>query len=202
MELSDGSQVWLNADSKLKYPINFIKGQTREVELLYGEAYFDVSPSSNHNGDSFMVKNRGQVIEVLGTEFNIKAYLDEGYAHTTLAEGSIKVGNGRYDSVLSPGQQAVIGHGTGPIRVLEVDVYTETSWKDGVFSFEDKSLKEIMKVLSRWYDVEIVFENRELEDVRFKGVLGRNQNIQEILSIMKSTRLNNYEIKEKTILLK
>ena len=82
VKLSDGTQIWLNSESKLKYPVNFKEGEPRKVELVYGEAYFDVSPSSEHNGSSFKVYNQSQEIEVLGTEFNIKAYRDETNIYT------------------------------------------------------------------------------------------------------------------------
>ena len=93
VKLSDGTEVWLNSESQLKFPVAFIKGQTREVTLVYGEAYFAVSPSTNHNGATFKVMNQGQEVEVLGTEFNIKAYKDEINIYTTLVEGKVTVSN-------------------------------------------------------------------------------------------------------------
>lgn len=206
VELSDGTKVWLNSDSRIKYPVQFIKGETRIVELIYGEAYFDVSSTSNtnHNGAKFKVITNTQEIEVLGTEFNVKAYLDEDLIYTTLVEGSIAL-NGFHDrTFLKPKEQAMLNKKSNSLTVSsQVDVNSEVAWKRGLFSFRDKSLKEIMKVLSRWYDVDVVFEDKELEKIQFKGVLSKNQNITEILLLIKNTNyINNYDIKQKTIILK
>lgn len=202
VKLSDGTQVWLNSESQLKYPVHFIEGTTRKVELVYGEAYFDVSPSTNHNGAKFKVINSSQEVEVLGTEFNIKAYKDEVNIYTTLAEGKVAVTNGKNKQDLIPNEQSIVNTQEHTFSVIKVDVKSEISWRDGVFSFVDKPLKDIMKVVSRWYDVDIVFENKALESVDFIGTLNKNQSIEEVLSIMKSFSINNYEIKNKTIILK
>lgn len=203
VELSDGTKVWLNSDSKLKYPVHFIKGNKRQVELVYGEAYFDVTPSSKNKGEEFIVLNKSQEVQVLGTEFNIKAYKNELITYTTLVEGKVAVKHENGKQRLLPNQQMSLDAETKNISIQDVDVYNEISWKDGVFSFERKSLKEIMKVLSRWYDVDVVFENKSLEDVRFFGVLGKDQEIEEILEIIKEFKIiEEYEIKDKTIILK
>ncbi|WP_242083160.1 FecR family protein [Aestuariivivens sediminis] len=201
IELSDGTKVWLNSESQLKYPVNFIEGQAREVELVYGEAYFDVSPSSEHNGAKFKVLNKVQEVEVLGTEFNIKAYKNETNVYTTLVEGKVAVNFESTQQYLKPNQQSNLNVKTKNIMVSDVDVYDEISWKEGVFSFDRKPLYEIVKVLSRWYDVEIIFKNTNLKTVKFNGILEKNQSIEEILSIMKSTSINNYVITDKTIIL-
>lgn len=203
IKLSDNTEVWLNSESKLKYPVTFIPGQDRTVELLYGEAYFDVSSSSNHNGASFKVLNQNQEVEVLGTEFNVKAYTDESHVYTTLVEGKVAVSNNGVKQNLLPNQQSKLDLKSNTISVQEIDVYSETSWRKGIFSFKSKSLKEIMVVLSRWYDTEIIFENPDLESIKFNGVLSKNDDIEEILSIIKNTNfINAYEIKEKKIMLK
>ncbi|MEC3908496.1 FecR family protein [Tamlana sp. 2201CG12-4] len=202
IKLSDGTQIWLNSESQLKYPVNFIKGQTRQVELVYGEAYFDVSPSTEHHGDKFKVLNQSQEIEVLGTEFNVKAYKDETNIYTTLVEGHVVIDNGNTKHDLLPDQQSNLNTQNNTIAIAKVDVNPEISWKNGIFSFKEKSLKEIMKVISRWYDIDVVFENKELESIKFKGILDKQQGIDRILSIMKSSTINNYEIKDKTIILK
>ncbi|WP_299546875.1 FecR family protein [Seonamhaeicola sp.] len=200
--LSDGTQVWLNSESQLKYPISFIDGQTRKVELVYGEAYFDVSPSSEHSGSKFKVFNKSQEVEVLGTEFNIKAYKGETNIYTTLAEGKIAVGFDDKKQNLNPNQQFNLNVLDNNFTIAEVDVKKEISWKNGVFSFIDMPLKDIMKVISRWYDVDIIFENEELETIKFIGTLNKSRSIQEVLAVMKSTTINNYEINGKTIILK
>lgn len=203
VELSDGTKVWLNSESKLKYPVTFTEGTTRNVELIYGEAYFDVSPSTAHNGAKFKVKSLIQEVIVLGTEFNIKAYKDEDIIYTTLVEGKVEIGNDISKKILKPNQQSVINIENNDLTVTEVDVYSEISWKNGLFSFKDKSLKDIMKVLSRWYNIDVVFVDKSLEDVRFKGVLNKNQNIEEILILIKNTNfINAYDIKDNTIIIR
>lgn len=203
VELSDGTEVWLNSESQLKFPVAFIAGKVRQVELVYGEAYFSVSPSSNHNGDKFKVLNLGQEVEVLGTEFNIKAYKDESHIYTTLIEGKVTISNAlSTKQTLLPNQQSILNIKNNNIKITQVDVKTEISWKNGLFSFKGKNLKSIMKVISRWYDIDVVFKNKSLEKVKFKGVLGKNQNIEEILSSIKTLSIiKGYEIDGKTITL-
>lgn len=200
--LSDGTKVWLNSESQLKYPTSFIKGETRRVELVYGEAFFEVSPSSEHKGAKFKVDNAAQEVEVLGTEFNIKAYKDEVNVYTTLVEGKVAINLEDNKQLLSPGQQLNLDINTKNSTVKVVDVEGETSWRNGVFSFRGKPLKEVMKIISRWYDVDVIFENKELELTKFRGVLGRHHSIEKILSIMSSNTINSYEIEGKTIILK
>tara|TARA_A100001015_G_scaffold228140_1_gene257781 strand:+ start:44 stop:697 length:654 start_codon:yes stop_codon:yes gene_type:complete len=200
--LSDGTKVWLNSESKLKYPVDFVEGQSREVYLLYGEAYFKVASSEKNQGDDFKVYHNEQEVRVLGTEFNIKAYKDEPEVLTTLVEGKVTVSNGKRTQEIAPGEQSRLNLETGTIHVSEVDVFSETSWMSGVFSFKKKPLKDIMRTLSRWYDMEVVFENKSLENKRFKGVLRRNQSIEEVLSVIMSSSLHSYEINDKTVILK
>ncbi|MBJ6369601.1 FecR family protein [Snuella sedimenti] len=201
--LSDGTKVWLNSESQLKYPISFIEGENRVVELVYGEAYFDVSPSTEHKGAGFKVFNKSQEVEVLGTEFNIKAYNDEYQIYTTLAEGKVSVNNDGSKLDLEPGQQSIFNLKEKNITVTTVDVLSVTSWRKGLFSFKGMSLNKIMKVISRWYDVKIEFANTELENVRFNGVLSKNDKIEEILDAINNTNfINAYEIKNKKITIK
>ena len=201
--LSDSTEVWLNSDSQIKYPVVFTDGKTRQVELIYGEAYFDVSPSTKHNGATFKVLTKAQEVEVLGTEFNIKAYSDENSIYTTLVEGMVAVDFGFEKETLSPNQQSILNIDNKKVIVDFVDVYNETSWKNGIFSFKGKALKDIMKVLSRWYDTDFVFSNKDLEEVKFNGVLSKNQNIEDILLTIKNTNfINAYEIHKNTIILR
>ncbi|WP_147679002.1 FecR family protein [Algibacter pacificus] len=202
--LSDGTQVWLNSESQLKYPVHFSKNETRIVELIYGEAYFKVSPSTNHNNAKFKVISNTQDIEVLGTEFNIKAYLDEDKTYTTLVEGSIALHSFNTKTILKPNEQAVLDKKSNSLIISSrVDTYSEIAWKRGLFSFKDKTLKDIMKVLSRWYDINIIFEDKTLETVKFKGVISKKQNLTDILLLIKNTNyINSYEIKQNTLILK
>ena len=149
--LADGSKVWVNSESRLRFPVAFAANKTREVELVYGEAYFDVSPSSGHNGSHFVVHTEGQSVEVLGTEFNIKAYKGDKYVSTTLVEGKVNVENGMESKNLRPGHQSTMDRDSKKIGVSKVDVYNEVSWKNGLFSFKNRSLEDIMLVLARWY---------------------------------------------------
>lgn len=201
--LSDGTKVWLNSESQIKYPITFIEGQTRQVDLVYGEAYFHVSPSTDNKGSKFKVYHNAQEVEVLGTQFNIKAYKDETNIYTTLVEGKVAVEYLGKSKILAPTEQTSLNIQRNSLTVAKVDVARVISWKDGVFSFKGMSLKEIMNVLSRWYDMEVVFENKTLKEVKFRGVFDKSISIEEILSSIKSTNfINNYEIKGKTIILK
>ncbi len=203
VKLSDGTQVWLNSESQLKYPTSFIKGETRQVELVYGEAYFDVSPSSNHQGAKFKVYNAAQEVEVLGTEFNIKAYKGEQNIYTTLVEGQVAVNALNKIKILAPNEQLSLNQAKNTMVSSTVDVYRVISWKEGVFSFKNKPLKDMMEVLSRWYDVKVIFNNESLEVITFNGSLDKKLSIEEILDIIiGSTNNMSYEINNKTILLK
>lgn len=202
IKLSDGTKVWLNSETQLKFPVAFVEGETRQVELVYGEAYFEVSPSTAHKGAHFEVYNMKQKVEVVGTEFNIKAYNDESNIYTTLVTGKVNVEIENKKLKLVPNEQLNLDLKNNTSIIKTVDVYNEISWKEGVFSFKGKSLKEIMKVISRWYDVDVIFENKKLESLEFKGSLDKKQSLKEILSIMKSTTINSYEIKDKTLIIR
>ncbi len=203
LALSDGTKVWLNSETQLKYPVNFIKGQPREVELVYGEAYFEVTPSTDFKGSTFKVLNTDQEVEVLGTKFNVKAYLDENNIYTTLAEGKIAVNTDFGSKVLSPNYQSVLNKSSHEINISPVKVRNEIAWINGEFILPHLNLKEIMQVLSRWYDMEVKFENKELEKERFVGIIRKNQNIEDILNNIKNLGiLKDYEINNKKVILK
>ncbi|APU11135.1 anti-FecI sigma factor FecR [Cellulophaga geojensis KL-A] len=199
IQLADGTKVWLNSDSKLKYPESFAEGEPRSVELLYGEAYFDVSPSTAHKGTKFNVLHKYQNIEVLGTEFNVKAYTDDANLFTTLVEGKVALQKKGYSSYLTPGYQSITNINEG-FTIQKVDVAAEVSWRKGLFTFKRESLKEIMKTLSRWYNVDVVIVNKELENIEFKGVFRKNQTIEEILTLIQNTNfINQFKIEGKTV---
>jgi transmembrane sensor len=202
--LSDKTEVWLNSESQLKFPVTFIKGETRKVELVYGEAYFDVSPSNDNNGAKFKVVNQSQVVEVLGTEFNLKAYKDEDQIYTTLVEGKVAIHiNGEKQNLLPDQQAKWIPHTNSFSINTDVNVYNEISWKNGVFSFDGKSLKEIMKIVSRWYDVEVFFLDKKVETTRFVGVIRKNRKLEDILINIKNFGIiKDYEINDKRVILK
>lgn len=203
VELSDGTLVWLNAASKIKYPVAFKSGAPRVVELLYGEAYFDVSPSTEHQGDAFKVFTKDQELEVLGTEFNIKTYPEEESIYTTLVEGQVQIMVDDTTATLGPSKQSAVHTYTKQLTTSRVDVDYHIAWRKGYFNFKDTSLKAIMQVLSRWYDVDITFESPFLEQVKFSGLLSKTQNIEDILNGIKNTKfISAYEIKQKTITIK
>lgn len=202
VQLSDSTKVWLNSETKIKFPVKFASGKIRKVELIYGEAYFDISSSTKHNGASFKVITQAQEVEVLGTEFNIKAYKYENEIATTLVEGKLAVGINNKTEILNPTQQLNYNISDKTIKILTVNTDHETSWRKGYFSFSGKPLKEIMNVISRWYDIEIEFENELNENKKFNGSLSRNQNIENILLTIKNTNNINYEIKSDKIIIK
>lgn len=202
--LADGTKVWLNSESKLKFPVKFLEGKTRNVELVYGEAYFEVSPSSKHKGAKFNVLTMHQQVDVLGTEFNIKAYKEESEIITTLVEGKIAIQKGSIKKEIKPNQQSKINHNSNSIDIIEVDASQEVSWVKGLFTFNEASLDDMMKELSRWYDTEVVFENANKKQFVFTGVLERSKNIEEILDIITATSEGEmvFEVKNKTIIIK
>lgn len=184
VKLPDGSIVWLNAASSIKYPVSFEKSGPRVVNLT-GEAYFEIAKDRSH---PFIVKSRSQQVEVLGTHFNINAYDDETVVRTTLLEGSVrlKAVNGSLSKILKPGQQAELMD--ADIKILQADTRTVIAWKDGYFRFRNESLQSVMRKISRWYNVEVVFENGLPEDT-YSGAVTRHCNIQQVLEIMEG--LNN-----------
>src|SRR5690606_10452420 len=201
VKLSDGTHVWLNSESKLKYPVDFRKGMAREVELVYGEAYFDVSKSKQQGREKFMVRSGSQKIEVLGTEFNIKAYKSESHIVTTLVEGSVKIENNSKSIFLKPSEQSIIDE-DGEINVVKVHrVFDEIAWKEGYFSFKQKTIEEIMKTLSRWYDIDYQFKNSHVKGKSFTGVLDREETIDHILTLIQKTNEIQYEIMENTVII-
>lgn len=178
--LSDGTKVWLNADSKLRYPERFI-GNERQVELT-GEAYFEVTRDETA---PFTVKTSRSVITVLGTEFNVRDYKGEAN-QTTLVRGRVSVCNSTNESfVIHPGQQVVIDKdGT---KVTDVETLYFTSWKDGYFVFNEVTVGEIMKELAKWYDFDCFFANSTVSDIRLTARLKKYDNISVILDILSNT---------------
>ncbi|NOY97308.1 MAG: FecR family protein [Chlorobi bacterium] len=199
--LADGTHVYLNSLSELKYPVQFL-GDKREVELT-GEAYFEVT---HKNDNPFIVKTKEMSMEVLGTTFNINAYENTGKVITTLVAGKIMVkGNNNENMkgrILIPEEQAVFDISSKQLEVIKVDVSLYTAWKDGEFIFYDTRLYDIMNTLTRWYSVEARFMDNSLKELRFSGSLDRYGNIDSILDIIKSTNKVEIEINNDIIILK
>ncbi|MDA9669665.1 FecR domain-containing protein [Flavobacteriaceae bacterium] len=204
LNLEDGTKILLNSDSKIKYPVKFIKGKKRQVELLYGEAFFDISSSKNNNGSEFIVSTKTQKINVLGTKFNVKSYGGDDVITTTLVEGKVKVENGENQILLFPNQQSKVDSNSAIIDVSDVDVSQQISWIKGLFSFNDTSLENIMHILSRWYDLEFIFKSANQKNFIFSGILERTKSIEDILFIIEKTSSSNeinFEINNKTIII-
>ena len=191
--LSDGTKVHLNSMSSLRFPVAFTTGK-REVELQ-GEAYFEVSK----NGQPFIVNANGMQVEVLGTAFNISAYPNEEY-QTTLVNGSVKVSAEKGESlILKPSQQATIALGSNSIQVRTVDTSFYTSWVKGKINFKDQRLEDIMKTLSRWYDMNVVYENEKLKNIRFGCNLNRYEEITPFVKLLEKTEEVYVKIEGNTI---
>lgn len=191
--LADGTRVWLNAASSLKYPTVF-SGNERRVELI-GEAYFEVH--SNQKSPFLVVSNK-QTVKVLGTHFNINAYPDERFVKTTLLEGRVAVSAERSPDkkILSPGQQAVFdGY---QIAVNKGDLKEAMAWKNGYFMFKDEDIYSIMNQVSRWYNVEVVYMGK-FENKRFGGYVSRAKKITDLLDIMESTKGIHFKIEGRRV---
>jgi transmembrane sensor len=181
--LPDGTRVWLNAASSLSYPTAFT-GKDRQVEVS-GEAYFEVAADAQK---PFRVKiNQQNYIDVLGTHFNVNAYPDEDAIRSTLLEGRIKF-TARQSVVLSPGQQASSQGGT--VKVLNtVDTSAVMAWRNGLFNFEGQHLKEVMRQLSRWYNIDVIYE-QDVPDVVFGGKILRNISLTQLLKILEDADIH------------
>lgn len=190
--LPDGSRVWLNAASSLRYPSKFT-GNDRVVELS-GEGYFEVAHNTNQ---PFIVKTYGQSVKVLGTEFNINAYGNEPAITTTLVNGSISVmhqQSGRTE-VLRPGQQASLSDQS--FIISHVDMAPFIAWKNGDFVFDATRLDQVLRQLERWYDVEVDY--RHIPDRKLHGIISRNRNLSEVLYMIEKTSGLKFQLKERRL---
>jgi ferric-dicitrate binding protein FerR (iron transport regulator) len=187
--LPDGSKVWLNSGSTLRFPTAFI-GSERIVELK-GEAYFDIAKNPKM---PFLVRtNNAMDIKVLGTQFNIMAYDDEKNINTTLIEGSVEVLKGSGKTMLKPGQEAILNRGSGNIKVASADLEQAIAWKNGYFIFYNENIESIMRKVSRWYNVDVVYQGN-LSNKDFVGTISRNKNISELLKMLELTGAVHFSI--------
>lgn len=197
--LSDGSKVWLNAASRIRFKPTFLGAASREVELS-GEAYFEVFKDAKH---PFVVKTAKQEITVLGTHFNINSYADETADKTTLLEGSVRARVLKPEAmpgstvILKPGQQFKSDQ-LGKTEVLNVDVQTEVAWKNGDFVFEDEAMGSVMRKLSRWYNVDVSYQG-EVSTERFNGKISRSKNIGQVLRALESTKSIHFKVEGRRI---
>lgn len=179
VQLPDGTEVWLNAASSLKYSSAF-KDRKREVTLS-GEAYFEVAHRANQ---PFLVHTQDQVVEVLGTHFNISAYPDEEKQVSTLLQGSVKTSSKSAAVMLKPGQQSILNLKKEQLKVAEADIESVMAWKNGDFIFKDEDLSSVMKKVERWYDVEVVFQDVDPSKIKLGGWVSRSKNISAVLKII------------------
>ena len=178
VSLPDGTKVWLNAATSLRFPARF--ADTARIVYLDGEAYFEVA----HNQKSpFRVQLNGQQVEVLGTHFNIMAYKDESTIKTTLLEGLVKLTAPTESALLQPGQQGYIASNKTGFTVTHVDVAAVTAWKNGLFMFNGIDLRSLMRQISRWYNIDIEYEQGVKDDVLF-GTISRTADLPKLLRIL------------------
>lgn len=202
--LADGSMVWLNAESTLKYPSHFAKGE-RVVELE-GEAYFEVkrvqTESSDVHFQPFKVVSANQTITVLGTEFNVSAYHDEDDTKTTLVDGKVRIqaAQDRKNITLFPGEQGITGQ--GGLGKNKVDVSDYIDWKNGEFVFRNETAKEVLHRIARWYDIEIDYRKYLPADEIFSGSISRQSNLQTVLNIMQEAGDLAFEIENRTVIVR
>ena len=193
VNLADGTKVWLNADSELKYPARFTG--TERVVYLKGEAYFQVTYNAEQ---PFIVMSEGQTIRVLGTSFAVRNYENEERVLTTLEEGRVRVSTREQNVELRPGNQAVLTDGR--LAVKEVNTSEYTAWHKGKYVFVDKPLGEIMSTLSRWYDMTVFYTSADLENIQFTGELVRYADIRELLNKFEVLEKVKFDIKNKTLI--
>lgn len=193
--LCDGTRVWLNSETTLKYPVSFL-GNIREVQLI-GEAYFEVAHDKNK---PFIVNSEITKVKVLGTSFNFKAYRGEEYTAVTLAEGKVQVKVDKNSYMLIPGKQAIVNRSNKDARISEVDVERIISWRNGIFQFVDMPMEELVKSLCRWYDVDFEFTKEGLRYKRFSGAITKYRDIKYILNIIGETSEVKFKIIGKKII--
>lgn len=192
--LSDQTKVWLNAGSSIKFPTVFA-GNERSV-TVEGEAYFEVAKDKRR---PFKVFTAQQHIEVLGTHFNVNAYKDEAALKTTLLEGAVKIVYGNSSSIIKPGQQARLSGETGKMDLVQVDIEEAVSWKNGYFMFDNEDIHSVMRKISRWYDVEVVFLNEQISE-RFGGTVSKFENVSQVLKILEVTGTIHFKIEGRRII--
>ena len=198
LTLADGTQVWLNADSELRYPVQFTT-DNRKV-FLKGEAYFEVTPDKDK---AFIVTSFDQDVSVYGTKFNINAY-DKNLIKTVLVEGSVgvKINHLNKETKMVPGDLLLANMSDGSMNSRQVDVYPYIAWKDGNFLFQNESLEEIMLRLERWYNVKVFFEDSKARKIPFIGDMKRYTKIDKLLYFIEKSSEAKLEIKEGVIIVR
>lgn len=196
LTLSDGTKVYLNAASELKYPVEFAQG--KRIVDLKGEAYFEVRKDSLR---PFIVRVNGAEVKVLGTSFNMNTYGDDGKMYTTLVSGAIRFTSDKsgQQKVMSPGMQSVMNLKTGEVELRKVDVEPYIAWRKGRFVFPSMTLDLLMRQLQRWYDFEVFYQNKEVQDYEFRGAINRDMELDEVLSAISATTNVDFKIQGKVV---
>jgi transmembrane sensor len=190
LTMSDGTKVWLNALSSIRFPASFT-GPERRVEIT-GEAYFEVAHMASK---PFHVSVNGMTIRVLGTHFNVNAYTDEASIKTTLLEGSVEVSKDNKSARIKPGQQAIVHAESSVIGIVhDADVQASVAWKNGYFNLNGANIREVMRQISRWYQADIEYRG-DVSNIDFYGQVSRRKNVSELLRIMEKTGIVHFEIK-------
>nr|WP_121272950.1 FecR family protein [Pedobacter schmidteae] len=193
ISLPDGSRVWLNAASELKYMTSLIEDGRRVVNLK-GEAYFEISRDHRH---PFIVRSGGQEVEVLGTHFNINAYENEPYIATTLLEGSIRLNTSARQEILKPGQQAQNTSGNLQIKLTNTDNVTD--WKEGDFSFKNVDFRTALRKIERWYNVEMIYDKSLPKDLQAGGWISRKKNLSSVLDFIESVNMVRFKVEGRKV---
>lgn len=193
--LNDGTRVWVNSGSKLKYPLSFVDKE--RCVYLEGEAFFEVEKADK----PFIVKNFLGDVRVLGTAFGVTAYRVDSVGYTTLIRGSVCVKNNLSDSlIIYPGEQ-VVSLRDGKMIKRDVDVEEYVGWKDGAFIFKERRLEDIVKILERWYNIHVVFQDDELKDFLFTGYLDRYKDINVFFNALRRTGKVEYKFSEPNMII-
>ena len=195
--LPDGTRIYLNAGTTLRYPDHFAGG-SREI-FLSGEAYLEVSRDTSR---PFIVRTDDMDVRVLGTVFNVNAYPDGSYVRTTLVEGKVETSCGGERIVMKPGTQVAYDKATRQADYFPVDVRHFISWKDGYYDFRDMTLGELMQIFVRWYDVDVRFANPLLENLRFSGRLRRYEDVSGLFEQLEYTGDVAFDVKGKNIVIR
>lgn len=196
LTLADGSRVWLNAASSIRFPTAFT-GREREVEIT-GEAYFEIAQQADM---PFRVKVHNVEVNVLGTSFNIMAYQDEQSIKTTLVDGAVQLKHGNNTSILKPGLQASLSAKEDQFVISQADMEQALAWKEGKFRFRNTNIRTIMRQLSRWYDIEVSYQG-DMADIDLTGVISRREEAGKLLKALEATQRVQFEVSGNNVTVK
>ena len=194
--LADGTRIWINSETRLTLPSVFAPNE--RVVKLNGEAFFEVAKDKNR---PFKVEVKGQQIKVFGTSFNVRAYDNSNKIETTLETGSIQLKVGNQTAMLKPGDQSLFNKTEKQLVISKVEASTFSSWKDGRFEFQNEELVEVFKVVQRWYDVDITYDETTFRGMHFSGVIKRNKDVRYFLEILSLSIPIRYKINSDKIII-